>query len=71
MKQIVKELGQKDFDKFYNYLKQQRSRPQVNEEAMHNEIKKAVKSNKQKMAAIFKLDGIVFNEIIAAAKINK
>jgi hypothetical protein len=38
---------------------------------MHNEIKKAVQGNKQKMAAIFKLDGIVFNEIIAAAKINK
>ena len=61
---LRQELGAPEYDKIYTYLKAQRSRPNVNEEKMFNEIQKAVQGNKYKMTLIFKLDGIVFNELL-------
>ncbi len=56
-------LGKELFETVYAFLKHHRMK-ETEERVMHEELKKMVSGNKQKLSAIFQLDGLVFMEIL-------
>jgi hypothetical protein len=69
---IRQKLGAEEFDKIYLYLKAERSKAKFNESVMYANIEQIVGKDKAKMLLIFKLDGIVFNELMQnATALNK
>ena len=61
---IRAKLGFGLYNEIYKFLLFHRSQTDTDEEAVFHEIKHRLGSDKVKLAEVFKLDGIVFNEIL-------
>jgi hypothetical protein len=57
-------LGEQLFDDVYSFLIHQRSQERTDEGEMFEHLKAMVGNNKRQLTEVFKLDGIVFKEIL-------
>jgi hypothetical protein len=61
---IRQKLGESLFDDIYLFLLHQRSQDRTDEGEMFEHLKAMVGNNKRYLTEVFKLDGIVFKEIL-------
>lgn len=61
---IRRKLGPEMYEEIYRFLVYHRSHEQTDEQMMFEELKYRVAEDKNMLNEVFKLDGIVFREIV-------
>ena len=62
--QIKQNLGRELYDDIYSFLSYYRKQANLDENLLYEEIKIRVAGDKKLMNEIFRLDGVVFQEIL-------
>ncbi len=62
--QIKQNLGRELYDDIYSFLSYYRKQANLDENLLYEEIKIRVDGDKKLMNEIFRLDGVVFQEIL-------
>lgn len=57
-------MGNAKYEEIYRFLTYHRSQAGTDDDALYEELKKKVNGDRLLMTEIFKLDGIVFREIL-------